>query len=209
MKKNSQKTLITRTLIIRSCILAICMVVLIFLLRIHSYLSITRMIDADTLIVESWIPDEAILFTPGLNIPSYKCVLLVGFAEREKGKNLSNTASHRRILQRMGVNDSIIHTIIIPMIEDKRTLSLALSVKQWICINGPLRKTGCNMLSKGVHARKSYIIYRRVLKGVCPIGIIASRPSEYNPEWWWLSLTGWQWVIFDTIKTIRAFILGY
>ena len=56
-----------------------------------------------------------------------------------------------------------------------------------------------NIVSSGVHARRSQYLFRRTLGDNYRVGIIAVPSSEYDPKRWWSSSAGFKGVILETL----------
>lgn len=106
-------------------------------------------------------------------------VFYPGGEERVKNNYNSNAELARNRLISMGINSSQIiatpgETVIV-----NRTLTSALAFRDW------LKQTntdisGINIISMGAHARRTWMIYNRILKEKYPIGIISLPDYVYT-----------------------------
>jgi len=76
-------------------------------------------------------------------------------------------------LGRLGVDSRNITALPSPEQEDNRTLSSAMEVKKHL-LHMHQAPTSLNLITQGIHSRRSYILYRRALKDLgCELGVIA------------------------------------
>ena len=106
-------------------------------------------------------------------------VFYKGGEDRVKNNFNSNAELARNRLIAMGINSSQIiatpgETVIV-----NRTLTSALAFRDWLKqINKDI--SGINIISMGAHARRTWMIYNRILKEKYPIGIIALPDNIYT-----------------------------
>ena len=56
-------------------------------------------------------------------------------------------------------------------------------------------------MTMGLHARRSWMVYRKVFPPPAAVGVIACPPLDYDPSHWWRSSAGLKGVIGETIAT--------
>lgn len=171
---------------------------------IHQILSAERRVPAQALVIEAWIPDPA--FSEALeeaNRPEYRAVFVVGKPTDVNDRFASGTAGLK--VESVGPP----RVVRVPADENPRgsTLSFAIAVREAIA-GGGHDVQAVNVFTIGPHARKSHIVFRRALDPL-EVGVLSAAPVDYQPRRWWLSWSGWQWVLLDTIKTVRAAVVGY
>jgi hypothetical protein len=191
-------------------ILAVFLFVIIFvLLNIHSFLAADRPVDADVLIVEGWIAnidralEEAI---EEFHHGKYKLIIAVGGpANRNKEHSYTDNHAERAAqgLIALGFNKALIHKVTVPPVQKNDTFSMALASRIWLENNG-IEVKGVNVFTFGAHARKSEAVFRQVFEPDIKVGVISATPFHYNPKFWWLSVIGWKWVFYDSIKYLFA-----
>jgi hypothetical protein len=62
-------------------------------------------------------------------------------------------------------------------------------VKDWLIKNG-IKPIGVNVFTRGVHARRSLILFERALGHQIAVGVIAGTEDTYDPSRWWLTRKG-------------------
>ena len=60
---------------------------------------------------------------------------------------------------------------------------------------------GLNLMTRGLHARRSWMVYRKVFGPGVRVGVISCPPHNYLPAKWWQSSAGLKGVIGETIAT--------
>ncbi len=84
---------------------------------------------------------------------------------------------------------------------ENQTLAAANSFREWVGTKD-LRKF--NIVSAGIHSRRSWITYKRVLGNDYRIGIISLKSMRYNKNNWWKSTGGW----FGLIDEFFSYIVN-
>jgi hypothetical protein len=197
MKHKRVKKNIFLTIIIISVVLASSFL-------IYSYLDFSQKIDSKVLVVEGWIPDDDLslvveLFKSGL------CdrIITVGvpYEDRiENPRNLSGAERSYLYLMNAGIPERNITPVPGPKVHRHNTLTSALFLRFWMKKNISAVDS-FNLFTSSVHARKSYIIYKRVFPDK-NIGVITSstlhgsKQSFISSNNWFLSGRG----IFLVIK---------
>jgi hypothetical protein len=163
-------------------------IALFFLFNIHDFLAINKPNNGDILIVEGWIPLSALneakrKFEKG----NYSILMTVGGPKNDE--KYDNHAEHAAdVMIRLGVDKNKVK-----MIDHKEnsdnTANSALSSKRWLQ-NSNLNIAKIDVFTLGVHARQSYVTYRKIFRGFVEIGIISGKEMQYNPDSWLFSQKG-------------------
>ena len=138
----------------------------------------------------------------GQNIPIRQKGIMIDNGPRDgqyqysvAAKNYATQAC--QLLARYKINQDKV--VAIPAFENNnRTLGHALAVREWIQSNAPNIKS-INIITKGTHARRSYMIYKNILPKNIEIGVISYPPFSYNPNRWWRSHLGRYTVLYETV----------
>ncbi len=73
----------------------------------------------------------------------------------------------------------------LPSCKDRdRTYSAAIALRDWLAQNNPGVKR-LNVLTRGVHARRSRLLFKKAFGNEVEIGIIAVPDSAYDASHWW------------------------
>ena len=156
--------------------------------RIHPFLAVTNRTDTQFLVVEGWVPNYALeesiaefksrpyhlMFTVG-------CDILNG-VNVEAGDNHATYAEKR--LSWLGMDLKFVQAVPSPAQYRDRTYASALALRQWLeQHHSPV--TSFNLLTVGVHARRSQLLFQKALGDKVRVGIIAVADREYDPRRWW------------------------
>lgn len=172
-----------------------------FIINAHSFLAYHHPIEAQVLIVEGWVPDYALEETAKQwNQQNYQNVVTTG-GPLYVGSFLSQYKTYAELsgatLQKLGIDKSKIIVLPAPIAERNRTITSALEVKMWLMKHPEIKYF--NLLTLGVHARRSYMLYRNALPPTVELGVIAVQSKDYDPEKWWYFSAGVRNVIFEGI----------
>lgn len=192
--------------IILSIILFVIIALFLIAPTIHPFLSITKPVKADILVIEGWLfdymLDEAVdLYKKG----KYEYIITTGGARNfshnkiASGANSSAEYAAKRLVNR-GIDPESIFTASGPAVKNHHTYNSAFALKKWMLNNMPEIKT-LNIFTGGPHGRKTYNIFKKVLGENIKVGIISSKIKHYNSKYWWTSLRG--------SRVTFKFIVGY
>ncbi len=171
---------------------------------LFSLLSVTDPVGAGTLVIEGWVADQAIeegvaLFRTG----RYDRIVTTG-VPIEYGGYLSSYGSTANVARatcmRLGIDSAAISAA--PAqghIERDRTYASARALRSWLQRHAPDTRQ-LDILSQGVHARRTRMIFARVLGDSIRVGIIAARELRYDGSTWWKTSAG--------VKDIGAEVVG-
>lgn len=176
-------------------------------LLIHPFLAPTKSVGGDILVVEGWFPDYVLKkvkdrFEKG----PYKLLITVGKKYEvghplEQYKSAAEAAASR--LHSQGVPlEKIIPVPITVYPRKDRTYYKALVVKKRLNKMG-FTNASIDVVSLGVHARRSWILFEQAFSSV-DVGVIAIKPKEYDPSRWWLFSLGVRNVISESIAYLYA-----
>ena len=192
-------------------ILLVCASACLFAIRhIHSLLAPNQPAGARVLIIEAWMDsdqlDQAIatirnsnyshIITAGSTVAANLCLQHpVTYAELA-----------RDYLVGHGVPAGIVTAVPVPESAQDRTYLSAVMVRVWLEQSGH-KVDALDVFSSGVHSRRSRALYRMAFGSQVRIGILAARPSTYDPDAWWKSSNGVKTVIAEAISWIWTELL--
>ena len=88
-----------------------------------------------------------------------------------------------------------------------RTRNAARAVKSWISTSTNT-VSGINVYSLGVHARRTQLVYRRVLGSQADVGIISGTDLRYAADRWWASSEGLRVVLNEAFAYVYTLLFG-
>jgi hypothetical protein len=178
---------------------------------LNGFLSLNRPVQAEVLIVESWLPDYALQgaldeFRRG----GYKLLIAAaaslpgGWTGQSRYKTGAELAA--ATLAALGLETNFI--VVMPGSDAMRdrTYSSALGVKAWLeSSNSPVRAV--NLYSLGPHSRRSWLLYQKAFGKGVRVGVFSHPDDEYDPKRWWATRDGFRSVAGEAIAYLYARIL--
>ena len=171
-------------------------------LNVHRFLAVTQRVEADVLIVEAWMPktvtQEAVKeFTQG----QYTLLVVMEMTSNGDPRPKQDSAL-KTPMAKYFVSHDVPTTRIIecfaPATNDRRSLTMADAVRKTLNQRG-ITARGFNVFAPGAHARKTWLLYRRALSSIAPVGIVSIPTGDYDPAKWWKTTNGANWVIVNGI----------
>ena len=174
--------------------------------HVQPFLAVTSPISADVLVVEGWMPDDALKqafveFKSG----AYRQIITTG-TPVEKGSFLTEYKNYAEVaaatLRKLGLP---LEKVIVPTpakIKD-RTYAAAVTLRQWLSKTNPLLES-VNLYTYDVHTRRSWLLFKKALKPKVKVGAIAAKTQDYNPKSWWKSSAGVRTVLDEFIAYLYA-----
>jgi len=159
----------------------------------YPFLAVTRRVPANILVVEGWVPDYVVVeaiteFKRG----NYEHLCASGGPVR-KGYLLFGVTSYAGFtaatLEKLHFpKEKLLQA---PAISTHRHRSYysAKAVKDHLAERG-VTVQGLNVITTGPHARRTWLVYRRVCGPQTPVGVIPYVSQEYDPARWWASSEG-------------------
>jgi uncharacterized SAM-binding protein YcdF (DUF218 family) len=187
-------------------------VILVFtILNLHTFLAKNSPIKADVLVVEGWLPDYAIeaAATEFKNGAYQKLITIGGAIPRGfylcEYQNFAELSAATLIA--IGVDPANILVVADPSQSPGRTTSAATILDQWLATS-ELPITALNLFTLGTHARRSYLLFKRILEPEIAVGIIASEPLNYDSNSWCHSSEGFRTVISELLAYLYVRIFN-
>jgi hypothetical protein len=175
----------------------------------HDFLSPNKPVQADTLIVESWLPDTALEgAAQEFGRGGYKRLIVSG--PRASPGGWSPSSDYKAgpelaaaVLATMGLKTNVIVAVKATGATRDRTYSAALAVRKWLETTRITLKAA-NVYSQGPHARRSRLLYRKALGSGIKVGVIACPAASYDPKAWWSSSVGFRDVMGEALAYLYA-----
>lgn len=98
-----------------------------------------------------------------------------------------------------GLADATIDAVPAPASAQDRTFLSAVVVREWAA-RRRLRLDAVDLLSVGVHARRSRMMFRAAFGPAVEVGVIAAHPGLHDPQRWWKTSVGAKVVLGETIS---------
>lgn len=158
------------------------------LLNVQPFLALTEPVPTEVLVVEGWVPDYVLEQTVVEFKRGHYRKLYVTGGPIEQGGMLSEYKTYAELgaatLIRMGVSNHALEAVPSASVRRDRTYASALVLKERLQQQaGGI--TGINLVSMGVHARRSRLLFQKAFENDLRVGIIAVGDRNYPPERWW------------------------
>lgn len=176
------------------------------------FLAVTQPINAEVLVVEGWVPDDALKQAViEFNRGSYRQVITTGIP-LERGFYLAEYQSYANLaaasLKKLGLEPEKVVSVPCPEVDKDRTYASAVALRQWLSeVNLPLKSI--NLFTLDVHARRSWLLFQKALASEIQVGVIAASPVDYDPKHWWRYSTGVRKVMSEFIGYVYARLISW
>jgi uncharacterized SAM-binding protein YcdF (DUF218 family) len=155
----------------------------------ESFLSLTKREQGDILVVEGWIGATGISAAKSEFIHgNYRTIITTSGLSGErwdKQRWCYATEAEEQLLRSGIPKEQLIRAI--PADSDaQRTFESAIAVREALHARG-LRPISINLFTRDVHARRSRLVYAKVLGPNIKVGVIAWLPPGYETSFWWKS----------------------
>jgi hypothetical protein len=174
---------------------------------VHPFLAVQRPLRGEVMVVEAWIPVYTLhLAAAEYTNASYQQLVLVRpLYEGEPGVVHGQYSAEyaATVLQRCGVPEAAIVTVLFPGAERDRTHHSALGFQRWLAEQGK-SVASFDLVTLGPHARRSRLLYQRVFGRATRVGVIALPDPTYDARHWWRSSAGVREVWGETLAYLYA-----
>ncbi len=176
--------------------------------HIHGFFALTQPIaNADLLIVEGWVSDgNAQDAIQEFKSHPYQAIVTTG-TQLPRGYYLSEYKSFaelsRASLIKMGIPTDQIIAIPAAGVPRDRSYTSAVALSHWLRRsqgpNSPVGYRSANLFTESVHARRSWMLFKRALGSQLELGVISAPSTDYDADRWWTQSEGFKRVLFETI----------
>jgi hypothetical protein len=172
----------------------------------NSFFSPNQPVAADVLVVEGWLPDDALRGAIGeFRHGHYKILLTSGGPSPDLARFSCRTwAEFAAInLAAMGLETNFIVAVPSGYSTRDRTYSSALAVRdRLLSTNGSWQNI--NVYSQSTHSRRARLLFQIALGKRAKVGILAYPDTHYNPSHWWTSSAGARSVVDEGLAYVYA-----
>ena len=193
-------------------IISIAAILFLILTTVHPFLSVNDPVEGDILVVEGWIPDYALeKAISEFQARNYNLLVTTG-VPLLRGSHLSeyNTSAEvaAATLKQLGFDEELIEVVSAPAVRKDRTFASVLALKKWL-LNSNMSVKSLNIYTLGTHARRSRLMFKKVLSDKMAIGVIATDDLSFDSQNWWKSSIGVRTVISETMAYLYARFFFY
>ncbi len=177
--------------------------------QVEPFLSPTERLPAEVLVVEGWMPDYALAKAAAeFRAGHYRYIITDGGPLREgwyqsTDKTYAELAAHA--LCQLGLKPEQVIPAPYAWAQRERTLTAAEAVERWLATNDPGVRA-INVFTLGAHARRSRLVFQRVMGRRVRVGVIALPDRDYDPARWWAFSEGIREVLSEGIGYLHAWL---
>jgi uncharacterized SAM-binding protein YcdF (DUF218 family) len=171
------------------------------------FLSRTHRLPAEILVVEGWIgPTGVKAALAEFSKHGYQAIIVTSgmTGARWDEERWSYAVEAAKIARRAGVAESKIILAVPRETEVQRTFESALAVREAIKRSGS-KVTAVNVFTRGSHAKRSRLVFEKVLRPDYEVGAVSWSPPGYETEPWWSSSDR----MVDLLKESVAYCLEF
>ena len=187
-----------------------CTLMVVAVLRVHSFLAVTERVQADVLVVEGWAPaymlEEA---RAEFERHHYKKLYVTG-GPVEIGRYLSEYKTYAELgaasLVCMGMDSETIEAVRVPQAQRDRTYTSALILERLLNQHAA-QNTKLNVVTIGARARRTLLLFRKAFNDDSRVGVIAIDDRDYDPKQWWRFSQGVRNIVGELIAYAYARIV--
>jgi hypothetical protein len=167
-------------------------------MSVYKFLAVTRPLGEGVLVVDAWVPAQTLAESISIfNSGRYRYLVVLGGPSQETGSRSHSPAADADLaastLEKLGLDTRKLVKINVPDNSSGRTLRRATAVRTWLDSSGA--STCCvDVFTVGVHARKSWILFRHAVGSRYRVGIVAGNEFRYPPRFWFISRSG-IWIV--------------
>ena len=164
----------------------------------YPFFAISKPLHGDIMVVEGWLhPEELRSALQIYRTGKYSQIVVTG------GHFAYNTA--KILVSEWQIDPGLVKVVVRDMpngkFERDRTFNSALGLRRWL-IETTQKEKKVDIVTRGHHARRSFILFQIALEGVAKAGVIAVPPYNYDPDYWYDSSAGFRSVIGEIIAYI-------
>ncbi len=175
--------------------------------NVYGFLAVTAPSPGGALVIEGWASD----YTMGQAIDEFRkqpyAAFLVTGGPIEKGAVFSEFKTYAEFgeatVEKFGIPADQVHAVPAPQVEKDRTYASALALKEWLQQHH-LPTNNVNVLTMGIHARRSRLLFERAFGPGTTIGITALEEPDPNRKPWWKTSVGVRGIMAEVMAYIYA-----
>jgi len=175
--------------------------------NVHSFLAVNDPVDGGALVIEGWAPDYALAEAITEFKRHHYDKLYVTGGGMEAGAPLSEYRTFAElgtaILTRIGMEQKFVEEAPAPTVGKDRTYASAVALRELLRREGKTANE-INLLTVGVHARRSRLLFEKAFGPGTKVGIVAIEDHNYNPARWWKNSHGFRSVTGELIAYCYA-----
>ena len=174
--------------------------------NLATFLAINEPVDADYLIIEGWMGmDELTQAYEIFTDKGYRYAIVSGGPISDPfNTGFSNYADRGSdYLKKIGFPADKLTAVASPYSAQDRTFLSAVLVRDWV-IGQDNQVSKIDVFTSNVHARRSRLLFQLAFGNDINVGILASKPLDFELSSWWRSSSSAKSVAIETMGYIAA-----
>jgi len=170
--------------------------------KLYIFLAPNEPVGARVLVVEGWLtPEELDQAVKTFKVGGYERIVTTGGPISGWPGLYPNTDFARRsadYLTKHGIQRDMVTIVSTPESAQERTFLSAVMLRKSAKRQG-ITLDSIDIFSSGPHARRSRLLFKMALGQKVRVGILAARPSGFNPDAWWRTSSGVEVMVFQSL----------
>ena len=192
--------------------LSVALVTALVLMCTHSFLGIQRPVNSSVLVVPGMLPDSALEEIAGKMEQDTSLLVITIGGPIGQGSHLTKHKDYATLaastLVAMGAPVMRIFPVPSAATPRDRTLQSALALEAWLRTSD-LSVDSLNIITSAARARRTHLVFTRVLGPMLDVGIIPLTDPNYDPVKWWTSSEGARTTVGELIAYIYSFFFTW
>ena len=188
-------------------LLAVAVAVLLAARGVGPFLAVQDPVRGGVLVIEGWVTDMVLGEAHGEFQRGGYVVWCVTGEPLDKGGPLAEYRDYATLtvatFEKRGGPPGVLHPVFWESVRRDRTYASALALKAWLEARG-LPTDRVNVVTKGMHARRSRLLYEKAFGRGTRVGVIAVPEDEFDQSHWWETSSGFRTVVDESVAYVYA-----
>ena len=174
---------------------------------VNGFLAVQDPVRGGVLVVEGWVTDTVLGQAAGEFQRGGYVVWCVTGEPLDKGGPVKEFGDYAAltvaVYEKAGGTPGALHPVFWEHVQRDRTYASALALKAWLEARG-LPTDRVNVVTKGMHARRSRLLYAKAFGPGTRVGVIAVPEDDFDQVHWWESSGGVRSVVDESVAYLYA-----
>lgn len=189
-----------------ACAFTLAALTVLFAMFVHPFLAFSAPVQADTLVVEGWVPPY-VLDRAAAEIARGKYARVFVSGLQSDDEMPTDAAQVEQHLVARGADPAMIFAAPAASTGWNKTSHMARAVRDRMFAM-PVKPRAVNVITLGPHARQSLLAYSRMLGPEIPVGVISVPKDDYDPDRWWAYAAGIRKTTKDFAGWLKEVLFG-
>jgi uncharacterized SAM-binding protein YcdF (DUF218 family) len=180
---------------------------------VYPFLAITQRVDANTLVVEGWINENAIrAAVKEFQDNRYQRIFTTGGPVRGTGRYINDFMTSASVgadlLKKAGVPDQSLQMVPSRVMDRDRTYGSAVALRNWFRDHNMVMSS-IDVVTEDLHARRTRLLFQKAFGKDVQVGIIAVANVDYPANKWWHYSQGLKDVVSESAAYLYSRLLFF